>query len=393
MSKKKVESLRTLSSVQAARLVTEMYMGSRELHTQRIPGFDGETFGIRTHAWVPALWTGFREILDNSLDELLGHQYGDTLTVNFDEKDMIIEVHDNGRGIPVHEIPEVGKGPAASIMLSNMHSGRNFEIDGNERDEVAGTNGLGAAVVNMTSEWFELEVDRDGTQDRHGAKNLTQRWQEATKDGKDSHKTSGPHVIRGAKTRSGTRIKYKPSRKVFPIQVIPEAFVRERLWDIAVTNPKIKIIFNGQHMKPVQSVDPVKSTFFDKFPCAVIPVDDGTFKAKFYVVGNFDQGQNEIEHSLVNRIPVFDGGKHLDAFKTAFYGVAVDEIRKKLKGEIKEDDIDRSMISPGVLIWNVTVMKAPRFDSQSKTRMTSNVAANVKNGFHESDVKSFLRRN
>ncbi len=364
-------------------------MGSRELHTQWVVGYDGETFGIHEHTWVPALWTALREIIDNASDELVSYKYGDTLTVNYDPDKFVFEVHDNGRGVPIHEIPDVGKGPAASIMLSNMRSGRNFEAD---REDTGGMNGLGAAVVNMTSEWFEIEIDRDGTQDKYGPKKLTQRWTEGIKDGKDIRKTSGPHVIRGSKNRSGTLIRFRPSPQVFKNMVLPEAFVLERMWDLAVINPKIKVIYNGKRLQPAQVVDPVKGTFFGSHPCAVIPVESGKFTSTFYVVANFTEG-SEFDHSHVNNIVTLDGGKQLDAFKTLFYGVAAEEITRQAKKISKHAVATRGMISPGMLIWNVTRMTAPTFDSQSKTRLISDVASLIKAGFHESDVKSFLRRN
>lgn len=390
------ETAKTLSEVAHTRLRTEYLMGSRELHTQKVVGFDGKTFAVREYTWVPALWTAFREIVDNALDELVAHQYGDTLTVDYDPDKFIISVHDNGRGVPVHEIPDVGKGPAASIMLSNTRSGRNFEAD---RGETAGMNGLGAAIVNMTSEWFEIEIDRDGTQDYIGAKKinqgpkkLTQRWTEGVKDGKDIRKTSGPHVIRGNKNRSGTLVRFKPSPQVFKKMVLPEAFIRERMWDLAVINPKIKIIYNGERLQPASGVDPIKNTFFANLPVAVIPVETKDFKSVFYVVANFDTS-SEYAHSHVNNIPTIDGGKHLNMFRNLFYEVACEEIEKQAKRIEKGAVVERAQVSQGMLIWNITRMKAPTFDSQTKTRLISDVGGMVKEGFHQSDVKSFLRRN
>jgi len=385
----KKETARTLTPVEHARLRTEMYFGARELHTQKIVGFDGKEFAIREHTWVPALWTYLREILDNALDEITGHSHGDTLTVTYDAKTMIFSVHDNGRGMPIHEIPAVGKGPAASYMMSQTLSGRNFD----EREQVGGANGIGAAIVNFTSEWFEIEIDRDGTQDKNSPKNLTQRWDEAIKDGKEISKTKGPHVIRGNKNRSGSMVRFKPSAKVYKKMVLPEAFVRERVWDLAVINPKIKIIYNGERLQPSTNVDTIKSTYFATSPCATIQIDHETFHSRFYVVGNFVPDGGEIDHSLVNNIPAVDGGKHMDEFKRLFYAVAVEEIEKRVQKEVKGANVTRQMISPGVMIWNNTTMHGPNFDAQSKTRLISDVAASVRAGFHESDVRSFLRRN
>ena len=157
----KKDILKKLNDYQHARLRTEMYLGSREPHTQEVLHFDGEKLALREFTWVPALYTGLRELIDNALDEMVGHKHGDTLTVTYDEDGMVFSVADNGRGLPIAERTQLGRGPAASILLGEARAGRNFDA----RGQVAGTNGLGAACTNFTAEWLELDV-------YHGSKRL-----------------------------------------------------------------------------------------------------------------------------------------------------------------------------------------------------------------------------
>ena len=151
---------RTINAYQHSRIRTEMYMGSRVSEIHGLAHFDGTKLVYKMFHWVPALYTGLRELIDNSLDEMVASGKGNTLKVSFDEKTMEFCVEDNSCGLPIHEIPEVGKGPAASLLLANMFSGSNFDDD--ERGNVAGMNGLGASVTNFTSEYFVLDVWRDG---------------------------------------------------------------------------------------------------------------------------------------------------------------------------------------------------------------------------------------
>jgi len=374
------DKFRKLDDYQHARLRTEMYMGSREEHTQSVLHFDGKVLGLREFTWVPAIYTTFRELIDNSLDEIIGHGFGDFLKVSYDPESMIITVEDNGRGLPIAEKKELGKGPAASILLGEARAGRNFD----ERGHVAGTNGLGAAIANFTSEWFELQVWQEN-------KRLRQKWEEGTYRKKDIHRTNGPSVSRGARGKHGTLITYKPSAKVFPKMTLPIDFILGRMWEIAVVNPKLKVYFNGTRLIPKNGVDSIKSTYFGNRNCAMMEVNCGDeFQSKFYLAPSFSEDP-ELTHSVVNNIPAFQGGAHINAFRNLFYPLVTANLEKQLKKEkltLRRDDI-----STGLLVFNVTQMNSPNFDSQTKERLITEVGPHIKSGFDEWAVGSMLRRN
>lgn len=374
------ESYQKLDDYQHARLRTEMYLGSREEHRQTVVHFNGTELEAREFTWTPALFTAIRELIDNSLDEMIGHGHGDTLRVDYDPEKMLFTVEDNGRGLPIEEKTSLGKGPAASILLGEARAGRNFD----QRGQVAGVNGLGAAVVNFTSEWFQLDVWRDG-------KHLRQRWSEGTYRKKDIHKTDGPTIKAGSKTRRGTRIQFVPSAKVYPHRTLPEDFLKGRLWDIAVTNPDLKVYYNGERLLLNRNTrDPIKGTLFGDRKVGIIDIQNGSFRSRFYVCPNFVEGEETI-HSVVNNLPVFQGGSHVEAFRDTFYPLIMAGLEKQLK----KDKIKpvRGDVTSGLLIWNVTTMDDPRFDSQTKGRLINEVRKLIKEGFIESDARSFLRRN
>jgi DNA gyrase subunit B len=97
------------------------------------------------------------EVLDNSVDEFLaGHCTHIDVTIHSDGS---ISIRDNGRGIPVDINKEEGI-PGVELVLTRLHSGGkygqgNYEYSG-------GTHGVGAKCVNAVSEWFKVEVTRDG---------------------------------------------------------------------------------------------------------------------------------------------------------------------------------------------------------------------------------------
>ena len=97
------------------------------------------------------------EIVDNSIDEALAG-YCDHIEVDILPGD-IIEVKDNGRGIPVGINEKLGM-PAVTVVLTVLHAGGKF--GGGGYKVAGGLHGVGSSVVNALSEWLEVEVSREG---------------------------------------------------------------------------------------------------------------------------------------------------------------------------------------------------------------------------------------
>jgi hypothetical protein len=142
------------------------------------------------------------EILDNAFDEAK-RQQGNTkyITISFNSKNNSVEVIDGGGGFlnssTINEKTGVSNVESAMTML---RAGSNFHND--KTDEyLIGTNGVGASIVNMLSDSFEIETIND-------KEYYFQSW--------DKFQSNGPTIRkkkRGEKT--GTRIKFTPRKDVF----------------------------------------------------------------------------------------------------------------------------------------------------------------------------------
>src|SRR5580692_714282 len=167
------------------------------------------------------------EVLDNSVDEhLAGHCNHIDVSIHVDGS---ISIRDNGRGIPVDINKESGL-PGVELVLTTLHSGGKYGQGGYKFS--GGTHGVGAKCVNAVSEWFEVEVSREG--EVHHME---------FERGKTVQKL---HVIGKAK-HTGTLITFKPDLEIFRETIeFKSDRITQRLRELAFLNSGLKIIFTDE---------------------------------------------------------------------------------------------------------------------------------------------------
>lgn len=363
-----------LTPYQQSRLRTEMWLGSRDKHEQTVLAYGKDGPEAVRACWVPAIFTAFREIFDNALDETAAHGNGNRVDVRYDPKTGMFSIEDNGRGVPI-EWDETEQKYAATVLLSEAFAGRNFEED---RGETRGLNGVGAAMVNNCSAYFQVDVNRDG-------KHFNQRFVE----GDQAPKIEDPIILPTSKAKTGTRIEFVPSKSVFPIRDLPVDFLRNRIYEAALCYPNLKIYFNGELIK----VKSVEKDLFPKHKPITFTIEKPGFRGDFWLVPEFFADGTEHSHSMVNAIPMFNGGVHLDTFKRLFFSGMIDALASTSKR--KKLTPNKSDISDGMLIFNLTRMNEPSFDGQAKMRLVNeNVARIIASAMNDSDFfKGVIRRN
>ena len=277
------------------------------------------------------------EIVDNSVDEALAG-YCTHIEVEILPGD-VITVRDNGRGIPVDINEEEGL-PAVTVVLTVLHAGGKFGGSGYKVS--GGLHGVGSSVVNALSEWFEIEVSRQG----HVYRQRFTRGDIA----------SDLEVV-GDTDGTGTFIKFKADPEIFTETTEYEYDVlARRLREQAFLNAGLSITLTDKRDEnDVQSevfcYEGGIRSFVDYINTSrgLSPVHEdimhfttvqGDKSAEVAI--SYNDGYNEIILSFANDVRTVDGGTHEQGFKTALtrvfndYGKKFNLLKdgdKKLSGE------------------------------------------------------------
>src|SRR5881398_1793017 len=180
------------------------------------------------------------EVLDNSVDEYLATKC-DRIDVTI-HVDGSISIRDNGRGIPVDMHPEY-KIPGVELVLTTLHSGGKYGQGGYTYS--GGTHGVGAKCVNAVSEWFSVEVSREG-----------QVHHMEFERGKTTKKLE---VIGKAKG-TGTLVTFKPDPEIFQETTEFKADrITQRLRELAFINSGLEITFLDERVQNTE-----RETFYYK---------------------------------------------------------------------------------------------------------------------------------
>jgi DNA gyrase subunit B len=164
------------------------------------------------------------EVLDNSVDEYLAGKCDRIdLTIHVDGS---LSIRDNGRGIPVDMHPEY-KIPGVELVLTTLHSGGKYGQGGYTYS--GGTHGVGAKCVNAVSEWFSVEVSRDG-----------QVYHMEFERGKTTKKLE----VIGKSKGTGTLVTFKPDPEIFlETTEFKSERITQRLRELAFLNSGLEITF------------------------------------------------------------------------------------------------------------------------------------------------------
>jgi len=149
--------------------------------------------GTSTEGLHHLIW----EVVNNSIDEAMAG-FGKDIVVKL-LPNNVIEVIDQGRGIPIEKHQQTKKSTLETV-LTVLHAGGKF--GGNGYKISGGLHGVGVSVVNALSVWLQVEVKRDG-------KLYSMEFE------RGKPKSKEPKVI-GKASGTGTKITFQADPQIFP---------------------------------------------------------------------------------------------------------------------------------------------------------------------------------
>lgn len=298
------------------------------------------------------------EVVDNSIDEALAG-FCSHIEVTL-HPGHLVEVSDDGRGIPVEIQAQVGR-PAVEVVLTMLHAGGKF---GGEGYKVSGgLHGVGVAVVNALSEWLEVEVRRDG-----------HVYQQSYRRGQ----TTGELKIIGEAKETGTTIRFIPDGEIFEEREFSFDSLAQRFRELAFlcqglkitlkdegTDQEVEYQFEGGIVEFVRHLNKNKDTLFDPPIYFKRERDDAVCEAAL----QYNNGYTENILTYANNIHTQEGGSHETGFKSALTR-AINDYAKKI-GTLKENDptFSGDDVREGLVAVVSVKLTDPQFEGQTKTKL------------------------
>ena len=359
--------IQVLEGLEAVRKRPGMYIGST-----------GER-GLHHLVW---------EIVDNAVDEALAG-FCDDIEVIID-KDDIIEIRDDGRGIPTGINAKTGLSTVETIFTV-LHAGGKF---GGEGYKVSGgLHGVGASVVNALSKWLEVKIYRDGNV-------YYQRFENG------GHPVEALKVIDSCDVdRTGSTVRFKPDEEIFTeTTVYNYDTLYKRLQEIAFLNKGLRInlydlrempekhdtfLYNGGIIEYVEMLNKSKTQIHDD----IIYMDGAENGIEIEVACQYNETYSPSIYSFTNNINTYEGGTHEDGVKAALTKV-INNYAKNAK-ILKENDaaLIGEDCREGLTMIISCKHPDPQFEGQTKTKLGNSEVRKIASDVFSQGFERFLMEN
>uniref|UniRef100_UPI0040498AAD DNA gyrase/topoisomerase IV subunit B n=1 Tax=Candidatus Planktophila sp. TaxID=2175601 RepID=UPI0040498AAD len=390
------KDLAVLEGLDAVRKRPGMYIGSTD-----------------SRGLMHCLW----EIIDNSVDEALaGHCK--KIEINL-ESDGSVEVHDDGRGIPVDKEPKTGL-TGVEVVLTKLHAGGKF--GGGSYAASGGLHGVGASVVNALAVRLDAEVDRDG-------KIYWMSFQRGVAgifdgDGPKAEFTpkSGLRVIGKISSKvTGTRIKWWSDKQIFLKEAeldIEDVYARARQTSFLVPGLTLTVNDNRgkakttesfyhkggiseycEFLQPDQPIGDVIRIYGTGHYQETVPVlDDKGHMVSTEVERDMEvdiamkwgNGFDNTQRSFVNIIATPKGGTHVLGFERAITKAFNEALRSTKTLKNNEADVIKDDILEGLTAVITVRMSEPQFEGQTKEVLGTAAATRIVSAVVADKMKEFF---
>ena len=334
-------------------------LGGREAIRRRPGMYIGSTDQRGLHHLV-------YEIAYNSIDEaMVGCCTKIMVTL---QKDKVVRVEDDGRGIPV-EIHPATNVSALETVMTTLHAGAKF--GGKTYQVSGGLHGVGASVVNALSSWLKVNVRRNG-------KLYEQEYKQGIPQGKVTKV--------GKANGTGTTICFLADEEIFGKVKYDFNTLSERIREMAYLNKGLEIClkdeekdseltfyFEGgitgfirhlnrnreaRHHQPIYISKTVNSTIVE-------------------AALQYNEGFTESTFSFANCVNTVDGGTHLTGFRSALTRALNDYARKNKLLKDDDSNLTGEDVREGLTAIISVKLTEPQFEGQTKAKLGNPEIKNV----------------
>jgi len=324
------------------------------------------------------------EVLDNSIDEhLAGYANHIEVTIHVDGS---CSIRDDGRGIPVDNHPKFNM-PAVELVLTNLHAGGKFGQGAYKYS--GGLHGVGAKCVNALSDWFKVEVSRDG-----------QVYHMAFARGVTTRKLE----VIGKTKQNGTLITFKPDPTIFTITTeFKFDALANRLRELAFLNPGVEISLTDERVEDKKErffyregiEEFVKQLGKNKQIIHPKPIILTRQKDEVFVdcVMQYNDSYNDQILCFANSIPNPDGGTHLTGFRSALTRTINQYAKSNNLLKEKDPAISGDDVREGLVCVLSIKLPNPRFESQTKVKLVNTEIDGIVSSIVYEGLMSFFDSN
>ncbi|NMC51416.1 DNA topoisomerase (ATP-hydrolyzing) subunit B [Candidatus Kuenenbacteria bacterium] len=341
------------------------------------------------------------EVVDNGIDEAMAG-YANLIVITL-LPDNMVEVFDNGRGIPV-DIHKQAKVSALEVVLTKLHAGGKFGQGGYKVS--GGLHGVGVSVVNALSEYLKAEVYRDG-----------KVWVQEYKRGVPQKKVK---AVGNTKMR-GTKIIFKPDPTIFQTVEFDWETIVDHLRQQSYLNKGIKIkIFDERKKDETQSYEYYFEGGIKSYVSHLNNNNEPKHDKIFYIEksmapeknngdnpeGVVDQRPINVEiafqyieeykesiYAFANNIINPEGGMHVMGFRSALTRVLNNYARSKGYLKEKDDNLSGEDVREGLTAVISVKVSEPQFEGQTKAKLGNPEARQVVESIFGESLAIFLEEN
>ena len=364
------KSIQVLEGLEPVRKRPGMYIGGTSLE------------GLHHLVW---------EVVNNSVDEAMAG-FCNAVSIKL-LPDNIVEVSDNGRGVPVDKHPQTKKSTLETVMTM-LHAGGKFGGGGYKIS--GGLHGVGVSVVNALSIWLKAEVLRDG-----------KIWVQEYKRGKPLSSVKSV----GKATSTGTKISFQADPEIFSEIDFDWNKILDYIRQQAYLTKGVKITIEDlRNVKDKENKNSLARKYGFYFDGGIIsfvkflnrgkeiknemPVYIEKTLNNVYVEISLQYTEGFKEHlfSFANNIYTVEGGMHVTGFRAALTRALNDYAKKSNFLKEKDGNFTSDDLSEGLTAVISVKLKNPQFEGQTKAKLGNGEVRGIVSSVASEGLAEFLEK-